>query len=187
MSKPALAFGSSTCVACHREGDIVSDLCRHCRANIDFTKWLGRKIIYTAGYAKADFGAFAARIDDMRAGVIDIRLKPWSSMVEWQGDEMRRTLGRSYRHIAELGNRNYDDRNKGIEIVSLNSGIDQVLMLDQPVVLLCGCLRFRDCHRRVISDAITERGCFVQEWNLEAEAHFPQRRLRAVPTGAVSA
>lgn len=177
------------CSACGWPVEIAGGLCCCCRANVEMTDWLSKKIILTAGYARANFSSFATRVRDMQAVVIDIRFSPWSSMKEWRGEEMQRALGEQYLHVKALGNKNYNERERGIEIVNLNAGIDQALMIERPVVLFCGCPLYRDCHRRLVAEAITERGCFVQEWNLQQEAHFnaPSRgRLRLAAATSVN-
>jgi ribosomal protein S14 len=143
-SRAELIFvkSSDPCASCGRPGVLEESLCRFCLSSVATTRRLASKIIYTACYAKANFESFRARVWDMSGVVIDIRYSPTSSMVKWRKAEMRQALGKQYRHIIELGNESYNKRDLPIKIVNLNAGIDQVLMIEQPVVLSVGVRAF---------------------------------------------
>ncbi len=114
--------------------------------------------LYTYGYrggSLADLREYAA------AGILilDTRHNPTSPNPLWRRHALSRELGESYRWEKSLGNSNYKTRVPPFEIPELEQGLDTLheLLQASPVLLLCGCPEWRECHRRNISEAARER------------------------------
>lgn len=100
-------------------------------------------------------------LDRLEAMLVDVRLSPQSRVAHWQGSSLARICGRRrYVHLAEFGNLNYKNREPDqIEIADFQNGYEKIFRLlgEFPsLVLLCACDRFELCHRRVLSDKLTE-------------------------------
>ena len=160
-----LAALTARCEACGWRNDVIDGKCHSCRFAVRTTLWLAAKQIYTVGYYGVSFEQLSRKREEMNAVVYDIRLVPQSSQEVWRYDVLKRVLGANYRHIPKLGNERYKE-GFPIKIADLDHGIDDVLMEERPVILLCGCKRKVLCHRYVIACAIEERGCTCQELQL---------------------
>ena len=129
------------------------------------------KTVYTAGYqgrTPDELQRIAERLD---ATVIDIRFAPFSRNPVWARDGLRNVLGNRYRHVHDLGNRNYRDTSLPIEILNLESGAQQIQNdRRQSVILLCVCKHFHTCHRKVVVDSLNIKS---QELEWGDENHEP--------------
>lgn len=78
----------------------------------------------------------------------------------WSESHLRMLYPQKYICIHSLGNRNYFYREKGIEIVDLEKGLDilcRIFEEDRIPLLMCTCLRYETCHRKVVIDALLKR------------------------------
>ena len=115
--------------------------------------------ILTIGYTEPDA---QARIDeflaDENAALVDIRLQPRS---HWQPAFNKSALEARYPaqyvHVEALGNVNYKDRARGIDLLDAKRGISQLVYLiaqGYPVMLMCACKDYERCHRKVVYELI---------------------------------
>ena len=119
-------------------------------------------IIYTTGYLgsrtrKGDTkAARLAQLVEQRGLILaDIRDLPWSQAPCWRKAALEARLGERYVHIPELGNAT---RRTGlITIRDMNAGLDRLLALPRPPLLLCCCSDFWDCHREEVARAVVQR------------------------------
>ena len=120
--------------------------------------------VYTFGYAGQHRDRFIHAVKALDATVFDIRFSPRSRNAAWAGQSLAASLGGRYRHVRELGNRNY--KGSDIQIVDLRAAYKIIEASERPVILLCVCGDVRQCHRAVIARALLSRGLSVQELDL---------------------
>jgi activating signal cointegrator 1 len=128
--------------------------------------------IYTLGYAHITPAWLKAKAEELGAIVVDIRMKAWSQRPEWRKDALQAALGGvEYRWCPNLGNRNYS----GVGPIELNypQGAVAGMRRDlerQPVILLCQCADWRECHRKVAAEYLSgELGAPIVHIEPEAE------------------
>jgi uncharacterized protein (DUF488 family) len=76
--------------------------------------------LYKFGYSGRlpdQLQSLAERLDGV---VVDIRFSPRSRIPDWSGGRLRKLLGKRYRHLPALGNRDY--KGGPIEFVDLQAG-----------------------------------------------------------------
>lgn len=118
--------------------------------------------LYTFGYAGADSEKFVEFINEKGWMVVDTRYRPYSRQPQWNRTKLQEVI-KKYGHIQTLGNVNYKN---GGEIKLLNEELGmavlQKALLDDTVVLLCGCKDVTTCHRGYIAERAREKfGCEV--------------------------
>ena len=122
-------------------------------------------ILYTLGYKDWSFYDFLEKVEELGVTVIDVRFSPKGYNPFWSKSNLDKSLKSNYIHIQELGNKNYNDLLKPIEVVDIEVGSRQVigyLDLDFDCLLLCACSDVDKCHRRVVSDFIQiKTGCEI--------------------------
>ena len=99
--------------------------------------------------------------------LVDIRLSPKSRIWTWTNYSLMHELPGRYRWLADLGNRNY--KGGPIEIAAMDRGIaavEELVTTGHDLVLLCFCRSYDTCHRRVVAEALRERGHMVEELSL---------------------
>lgn len=90
-----------------------------------------------------------------------------AALYAWSVVNLTKRYGEQFKWFgASLGNINYKQPEKGIEIADMDTGLSDLLELlwsDKTVLLLCGCGSMEPtkqhpwgCHRRVICDALVE-------------------------------
>lgn len=144
--------------------------------------------ILTAGYSGHTVAELHEAVLAMNAVVLDIRMSPRSRMPDWNMDNLFRVLGpHNYRHLPDWGNLNYGGRGD-IKLQNPPLGLVQVVrwVRQQPVILLCGCREYSECHRRVCAQLLKEysapwcpQGLDVQElvWPVVAA---PTGKMKAI-------
>lgn len=102
--------------------------------------------LFTYGYARGSLRDLD-RFVEQGALIGDVRFNPFSERREWGRDALRERYGADYRWFRKLGNVRY--RTGGIEIADLEPGLHQLRahLQKRPVVLLCGCEHWHECHR----------------------------------------
>lgn len=82
------------------------------------------------------------------------RNKEGTLLSPWSKGRLTEALGRNYIRIRELGNVHFNALHLGIKIHDKAAGLSRLegLMKETPVVLLCCCSNFRNCHRTVVAE-----------------------------------
>lgn len=111
--------------------------------------------LYTVGYSGWDPAMFVARMQDLSATVVDVRLKPYSQSPHYRKLMLEASLP-SYIWLGNyFGNLNYKARNAPVHLLNPSQGIAAFRVLrmayDTPLVLLCGCPSPRTCHRLAVA------------------------------------
>lgn len=104
--------------------------------------------LYDIAYqSMKDAETLARAIRKMGAVLVDVRYKPSSRDHQWRKPYLVRLLGKQYRHMKSLGNRNY--KSGPIRLDEPEMGVyDLLKVLEQvPVVIMCACWRRETCHR----------------------------------------
>ena len=128
---------------------------------------------FTTGYTGKDVAELPALLDFHEAVLADIRFAPHSRHLEWRRDYLKLLLKNRYRHVSQLGNRNY--KSGGIQIHNLEIGIRLIESWETNVILMCACEILENCHRRVVKNELERRGCEVEEitnWNVAQPTLF---------------
>lgn len=112
---------------------------------------------YAASYAQSDLDDVL--IANARACIIDTRKTPWCRWSEkWTRPALERRYKKRYRYAGDvLGNINHGTPNAPIVLANEAAGIPWLIKgLEQGVtlILLCGCVSYDTCHRKVIYDKV---------------------------------
>jgi len=99
--------------------------------------------------------------------VADVRRHPGSRRVPWtNAGEIARVLPVEYVHLPELGGRRGDDPFRAyaehMAGEEFAAGLERLLALRGPVAMMCAEADWRQCHRRLVADALVERGIEVR-------------------------
>jgi uncharacterized protein (DUF488 family) len=113
--------------------------------------------LYTVGYTGLTPSALLAAAETLGAVIADIRIAPRSPNPVWNKRRLAEAWGPRYRHVGELGNRNYKgefgsetllvDEAEGVRIIA-------ELLQQQPVILMCACVDAAHCHRTPAAEAV---------------------------------
>ena len=117
---------------------------------------------FTTGYRGKEVAELPALLDFHQAVLADIRFAPVSRHLEWRRDYLKLLLKNRYRHVSQLGNRNYKTGG-AIQIHNLEIGIRLIESWNENVILMCACENLENCHRRVVKNELERRGHEVQE------------------------
>lgn len=141
---------------------------------------------YHAGWESTLLARWAKRFSVL---IVDIRLVPSSSQVEWNIRHLRALLGEHYVHVPALGNIHYQHRDRPIILANAERGLASVTSLfarHSALALMCACATPTTCHRTTVAQLLTQRlpslhvthlSPFVQE-----ELAEPRLRLFDLPT-----
>jgi uncharacterized protein (DUF488 family) len=124
-------------------------------------------MIYTFGYYGKALADFKAKVGQLGAIVIDIRLVPQSQhFPEWRSKNLHAVFIKNYVHLPELGNKGFKE--KRIDIADLETGLRMVegLSLESDLVLLCACKYYDKCHRKAVAEPLQAQGYGVKELEL---------------------
>ena len=116
--------------------------------------------VYPVGYGIDGAAQYIERLmEQPQMLLIDTRFSPKSRWAEWREGVLREKYGPRYRTAgAYLGNVNF--QGGPIQIADLEEGLRGLrLYLDEghDLILLCQCLDYSSCHRKVIVDQLVER------------------------------
>lgn len=119
--------------------------------------------VYTLGYAADGAGGQLEQLmADPMMLLVDVRKEARSRWLhQWTKKQLTLRWGGRYVHVPQLGNVNYRDRNLPIELANPGEGIPLVqsyLQNGYSVVLLCACMRYETCHRRVVAELLVAQG-----------------------------
>jgi hypothetical protein len=118
--------------------------------------------IQTIGYRQPNGTAEIERLmnTDPAMVLIDIRYKPYSQAPLWRRASFSQKYQNRYIWIPALGNINYKQPEKGIQIADPQAGIAQLLALLQEghtLLLMCGCPHYGQCHRKTVVDLLQKQ------------------------------
>lgn len=111
---------------------------------------------YALRGAEAQLEAFMA--EDERALIVDIRYEARSRIPAWNSDALKRKWGDRYWPLSALGNVNYNN-SQPIRLSMPDIGIPLLvegLQKQRNLVLLCACIHYEQCHRRVVVELVKE-------------------------------
>ena len=122
---------------------------------------MGQGKVYTIGYAADGSVQLLEQVmSDPAMLLIDIRLVPRSRwFVQWNKKQLVQRWGNRYRHERRFGNLNYKNRRKPIELRDAAGGIAflvELLQAGYSVVLLCACVQYDACHRKLVADLVAQ-------------------------------
>lgn len=109
--------------------------------------------IYTAGYSGWTPEQLQVAVIERGATLLDIRYRALSRRPEWRREAITAWLGVLYVPMPALGNKNY--KNGGpIELAAPEQSLRLIgpLLNARPIVLLCACRDWRNCHRLVAAE-----------------------------------
>ena len=114
--------------------------------------------LYTVGYATLDGVGQLERFLAHEILLIDIRYLPASRWKpEWSRKRLNQQFAPNYQHVRELGNINYSSLELPIQLFKAEQGVPKVVSLLKQgcdVCLLCVCVDWQTCHRKVVADLI---------------------------------
>lgn len=113
--------------------------------------------IYTYGYGGTDPAILLHHQRRLGALVVDIRYSPHSSDSRWGWEAVQALVGEdNYCWCKEFGNRNY--QGGPIELANPFRAIANLraYLVEQPLILLCGCQDALQCHRTVAANALAQ-------------------------------
>ena len=116
--------------------------------------------LYTLGYKDWSFYDFLDKVKELEVMVIDVRFVPKAYVAFWDTAHLGKTLKENYMHVPALGNRNYNDSSKPIQISNMEMGADIVIEemnSGKDCLLLCACSDVNECHRKVVSEYIQKK------------------------------
>ena len=125
--------------------------------------------IYTLGYSGWTAAAIKETLERLDGVAVDVRMVPRSYVASFNGTAFQKLLGERYRWVQEFGNVNY--KNGGpIKILNIIRGegkLADLLAAGKAIVLLCGCPKLAECHRKVVAEKLAKM------WNCEIEHLTP--------------
>lgn len=116
--------------------------------------------VYTLGYIGTNPVDIISFLNAHNAMLIDVRYMNNPSAIVWKHQTMMINFNYRYRHIRELGDKNYNGKmGEGIMIADMDRGISLLMetATEFPVVLLCECADYHTCHRNVVADELVKR------------------------------
>lgn len=125
--------------------------------------------IFTAGYGNRNFEMLFASVKAADGVVLDIRMSPKSTRPEFNKERMEERFWGRYIHVPAFGNSNYRGqlgKDKGIVIADFDKGYEEfqhILKKGLSPILLCGCLKFEECHRCNVAKELNNRGHKTEE------------------------
>ena len=116
--------------------------------------------VYTLGYAGVEIETVQNMVEALDATLVDIRLAGRSRKRGFNKKALREAFGENYLHLPQLGNVNYNDRDKPIELKDFAGGLEAIRAQapDKPLVLMCGCKSVHTCHRQTVADKLQQEG-----------------------------
>lgn len=132
-------------------------------------------MIYTIGYDGKSFEEMITQLKKREVKFLfDIRFRPFSYNFQYNSGILNVNTnkeGMTYLYIPELGNINYKDSSLPIVIQNIEAGMEKILPIiqkfkDKPgysFALLCACLNYNYCHRKVVAGLLQEKGYPTEE------------------------
>jgi uncharacterized protein (DUF488 family) len=125
-----------------------------------------KRIVYTTGYTGKKTADLKSLVERLGARLIDIRYSANSRVPQWRWKALSELVGDAYYCLPNLGNVAYKE--KRIEIDNFDAGENWLFWHfqdnpTQPVILLCACEKYEECHRREVAERLRPRGYEVTE------------------------
>jgi hypothetical protein len=131
-------------------------------------------MIYTIGYVHWTAAGLHRHLSSMNALLVDIRYNPQSMRPDFTQQALQERFGEDYHWLPALGNVAY--RTGGIELADWRAGRqfirDFTRAWMRPLCLMCACIDYQTCHRRVVADRLRAEGYPVEELEPPADAGF---------------
>jgi uncharacterized protein (DUF488 family) len=125
--------------------------------------------IYTLGYSGWTPAAIKETLERLDGVAVDCRMVPRSRVAYFNGTALQAALPGRYRWVHDFGNVNY--KNGGpIKILNIIRGegkLADLLAAGKAIVLMCGCPKVDECHRKVVAEKLAKM------WNCEIEHLTP--------------
>lgn len=122
------------------------------------------KLVYTTGYHGKSPEQLFAVVKRLGGMVIDIREAAYSKQPSWGHTDLVRRFQLRYSHVWELGNKNHRIPHAPVEIINPAKGMQRLLSCPySPLVLLCQCPDFDQCHRSTVAQFLEARGYVTWE------------------------
>lgn len=116
--------------------------------------------LFTMGYlVPGSLEKLDAFVQQENAVLLDIRYSPTSRIPVFRQSALQARYPDAYEYCFELGNKNYRDSDRGIELVNAFVGVPYVVTLlrhSRLVLLLCACKDYETCHRKVVYDLVAQ-------------------------------
>jgi len=131
--------------------------------------------VYTVGYIGRTMADIALILRETKGVLFDIRFSPHSRNPVWELSALRKRFGFRYRHVPAFGNKNY--RSGPIEIADFEAGLQAIQKSGRPVILMCACKNYEQCHRKTIADKLKALGFSVEEIPRKSTTRYRQTTL----------
>ena len=118
---------------------------------------------YTMGYTGYSVAQIKKLAEELDAVVFDIRFRPYGRNFAFNKSRFIESLQERYEYIGELGNINYKLEMKDTRFVDLEAGIAKIVASEKPVIIMCTCKDYYNCHRSLVARRLREMGHEVQE------------------------
>lgn len=128
------------------------------------------KQVYTMGYIGKKMPEIQEIARQLEAVIFDVRFSPYSRNPAWNAGNFRKVFGRRYKHVKAFGNAAYKEG--GTRIVDFDAGRKLVEASGRPVILLCACRTYEECHRSVLAARLRELGFQVEEYKPREQLRF---------------
>jgi len=118
---------------------------------------------YTLGYTGYTVAQISALAKERDAVVFDIRFRPYGRNVAFNKSRFESALQERYQYIGELGNVNYKLEMKDTRFVDFETGIARIVASDKPVIIMCACKDYFNCHRSIVAAHLRTLGFEVED------------------------
>jgi uncharacterized protein (DUF488 family) len=119
------------------------------------------KKVYTIGYTGRTPEELWTIAETLDADIFDIRFSPRSRVAHWNGGRLIEALAGRYRWVQALGNAGY--KIGTTRLLDFDAGREEIERNPRPVILMCACKDYADCHRSAIADKLRALGFDVHE------------------------
>jgi uncharacterized protein (DUF488 family) len=116
--------------------------------------------LYTLGYTDWSFYDFFDKVRNLNCIIVDVRFSPKGYNKFWEKENLSSAFQDRYMHEPKLGNKNYREPEKEIEISDLEMGAKTIIKLIKGgtnCLLLCSCSDYNVCHRKVVSEYMVKQ------------------------------
>jgi len=115
--------------------------------------------LWEVGYAQTHAEKLVEHLmEDENTFLIDLRHNPTTNYQLWTQESLVEKYGKHYKWFGNtLGNKNHHT-GREIELVDPLVGVPilaRALSKGKNLILLCGCKRYEDCHRRLVHELVT--------------------------------
>ena len=118
---------------------------------------------YTLGYTGYTVAQIKKLAEELDAVVFDIRFRPHGRNAAFNKSRFIAALEERYEYIGELGNINYKLEMKDTRFVDFEAGISRIVASEKPVIIMCTCKDYFNCHRSIVARRLKELGHEVEE------------------------